>query len=381
MIDGGFNVDMGEESGIEFLARLYVDGKQVKLTAFEDEETPATSDDGHRLYLGGGRADKIGDADAESGTPVLNATGVVDHVLVFNNHPWLDDRRRMAQVAKAFTAVGRLAWAGDRLDQRLTRLLDAAGLSGLAGDLDVSGIVTQQGYRAGEPLALLGQIEDTEQGRISCDALGRVRFAERGWAWNNNRSTTVQATFSDYGLGGFDIEANGTIIEDTPDGVVNVADVTSVNGRTQHAEDADSIASHRRREVSLTGLLHGSDRQSLSIAEWLVLSQKDAQIRVSQLTFDTSTHPALQTFAATVAEGDLVRVIKAPAVDCDGADVGDPITINDHVVGMEFTWLLHRFLVTLTLDSTRTGYDSWFVWGTSNWGGPEEWDSNTLWAF
>ena len=68
----------------------------------------------------------------------------------------------------------------------------------------------------------------------------------------------------------------------------------------------------------------------------------------------------------------MVRVIKAPAVDCDGADVGEPVTIDAHVVGMEFEFMLHRTLVTLTLDSTRCGYE-WFTWGESEWGGEHGW--------
>lgn len=377
MIDGGFDVDLGETSDVPFVARLHIDGKEVRLTAYEDEEVGPTEWDGALMLLGGGRNDIAGETDAEEGHRVLNAIGAVDHVMIWNDHPWLDDRRHVAQISRALTAAGRLAWAGERLDQRFANLATASGLGELLGDMDTSGIITAQGYRTGGLLDLLARVEDTEQGRISCDAEGRLRFSRRQWAWTDTRSTTVQATFSDVpaelDTGAFEMELAGTVIEDTPDGVINRAEVTSANGRMQAAEDAGSIAIHGRTEpATLTGLLHSSDRASLSLAQWIVLSQSEAQIRVSQLRFDIATDAGIEAFAKTVAEGDLVRVIKAPAVDCDGADVGEPVTIDAHVVGMEFEFMLHRTLVTLTLDSTRCGYE-WFTWGESEWGGEHGW--------
>ena len=367
MIDGGFTVDVDEVTVYE-LARLYVDGRPVRL--FTDDTLTEPGADPHRMFLAGGKPDPGGD-------PVFNATGAIDHVLIWNDHPWLDTAGHVAEIAMGLMTAGRLAWAGDRLDERVARLAEASGLGALLGDLDVSGIVTHQGYRTGGLLDQLARVEETEQGRISCDAAGQIRFSHRQWSWTDTRSTTVQATFSDVdtelAAGAFEMEVAGTVIEDTPAGVINRAEVTSTNGRMQAAEDAGSIAIHGRRDpATLSGLLHDSDRASLSIAQWIVLSQSEAQIRVSQLRFDIATDADLEAFSKTVAEGDMVRVIKAPAVDCDGADVGVPVTIDAHVVGMEFEFMLHRTLVTLTLDSTRCGY-SWFKWGESEWGGTEGW--------
>lgn len=367
MIDGGFTVDVDEVTVYE-LARLYVDGRPVRL--FTDDTLTEPGADPHRMFLAGGKPDPGGD-------PVFNATGAIDHVLIWNDHPWLDTAGHVAEIAMGLMTAGRLAWAGERLDQRFANLATASGLGELLGDMDTSGIITAQGYRTGGLLDLLARVEDTEQGRISCDTEGRLRFSRRQWAWTDTRSTTVQATFSDVpaelDTGAFEMELAGTVIEDTPDGVINRAEVTSANGRMQAAEDAGSIAIHGRTEpATLTGLLHSSDRASLSIAQWIVLSQSEAQIRVSQLRFDIATDAGIEAFAKTVAEGDLVRVIKAPAVDCDGADVGEPVTIDAHVVGMEFEFMLHRTLVTLTLDSTRCGYE-WFTWGESEWGGEHGW--------
>lgn len=377
LVDGGFDIDV-DSVHYDYLCRLFIDGTEVPLTVYEDGELPVTGA-AAKLYLGGGRRRWIED-------PLLNATGIVDHIYVLDG-TMLVPLEETPQLARQFTALARLANAGQRLDERFRHLVTISGLEGILGGIsgdsawigttDESGIRTSQGYRHGELLALLTQVEETEQGRISCGADGKLNFSARGWAWNDTRATTVQATFSDVPSelvgGAFEMMIAGTAIEETTEGVVNRAEVTSVNGRTQHAADYASMLTYGTREPqTLSGLLHSSDRSSLSIAQWLVLSQSDARVRVSQLTFDPSTDEDLQAFAETVAEGDLVRVIKAPALDCADADVGDPVTVDGHVIGVEFNCTPRQTLVTLTLDTTRIGY-SWFKWGESEWGGTEGW--------
>lgn len=362
LVEAGFDVGGDGES-----VRLLVDGRQVGMSLVSNYTPPSSTT--YRLHLAGG-------VQSPSFPTVINATGAVDHVLTWDAHPWTD----LEELAAQLTAAGRLAWAGDSMNWRVARLATAAGLGDLLGPLDGSGITTQQGYRQSGFLDQLQAVENTEQGRVWCDAGGRIRFSSRAWAWRDERSTTVQATFSDVPEllddvddPAFELEADETFLSEDPLGVVARAEVTSTNGRMQVAENPSVAALWGPTEaVSLSGLLHPSDRQSLSIAEWKILSGADAPLR-AELTYDLGTDPqALGPFTAAVEEGWLVRVVKASAPDCSGTPIGELLDITAHVIGIRARCRFRSVLITLTLDSTRVGYQ-FFTWGTSTWGGADGW--------
>jgi len=314
----------------------------------------------------------------DSHTDVVPYVGVIDHVMVWENHSYTE--AQLTTLAQEMSAAGRVAWAGDRLDQRLTRLITGAGLGNTLGTLDTSGITTQQGYRTGDTLTLLQQIENTEQGRIWVDRDGDMRFSQRGWAWTDTKSTAVQLTLSDVGslldagTAEYMNEA-GTVINNDPFKIVNVAQVTSAYGRMQTVENAASIAKYgRRNPVHLSGLLHPSDRQSQAIAEWLVFANSDPVPRVEQVAFTVETDPAvLAPIAAQIEEGWLVRVIKAPPKNSSGVDIGSNLDIYAHVIGIRHQWTggpEGTWTVTLLLDSSRANR-TWFRAGVSLVGGPD----------
>lgn len=292
--------------------------------------------------------------------------GVIDHLLVWHAHP--GSSTDLDAQALALTRAGVLAWAGDRLDERLARIVGGTGLAAHLGTLDPSGIVTRQGYRRGGSLELLQTIEQTEQGRVWANRNGDLRFSRRGWSWDDAVSSTVQLTFSDdpalIAAGAEEMLEGGTVIADDPFDIVNVASVNSSNGRQQTVEDATSIARvGRRNAVQLSGLLHPSDRQSLAIAEWLVTSQSTPQIKARRVAFRVEDNPdTLAPLAAAIEEGWLVRIRKP----------GDGLDLYAHVVGVECEWGHTGWTVALTLDATRAGY-SFFEWGTSTWGGSAGW--------
>lgn len=338
--------------------RAWLDGRAVTMT-YSTSASSYTLDPGDVLvgYAG----------------PAVSAKrpyqGYIDPLVVWRDHGGTTDE--LEALAVAAHNASTVAQAGLRLDERVTALVDAFGFGAHLGDLDVSGIVTQQAYEQDDPVALLQTIEDTEQGRIWVDRDGELRFSARGWAWTDTVSTAVQLTLSDDPVlieagDAEEMLEDGTEVVDDPRNIVNVAAVTSANGREQVVEDAASIAMFgRRNAVRLTGLLHPSDRQSRSIAEWLILSRATPQIQAPSVSFRVEDNPeTLAPIAATIEEGSLVRIIKE--TDAETLD------LYAHVIGMRQEWTYTGWTVTLTLDATRTGY-SFFEWGSSNWGGSDGW--------
>ena len=320
---------------------------------------------------------------ASTTTKVTTLSGNVDSVAVWSSSiSSLSFVPLMAWAGAFFPTLGtaaRRGWANQRLDQRLANIARGQNLPiAYAATFDTSGTVTQQAYRKSEPLQLLKTIEDTEQGRISADRNGLLQFAGRGWAWNAVKSTTLQATFSDdpttLSAGtACEMESDGTVITDRADEIVNVASVNSTYGRQQTARDQSSIDLYGERPLTLTGLLHDSDRKSLSIAEWYVYSRATPTPRVEQLTFDVaSNYAVLGPLAQTIEEGWLIKVHKEARLDCDGSAIGSDVEVVGHVTSVKNRWTRTRWLVTLTIDSTRAG-KTWFTWGTSTWGGSSGW--------
>jgi hypothetical protein len=290
--------------------------------------------------------------------------GALDEVLIWQDHP--DSFDDLGTIAAELYSAGSSPWSNERLDERLGRLTSALGVPNSVGALDVSGIVTQQSYASADPLDLLQKVEDTEQGRVWIDRLGDIRFSQRSWAWDDTVSNTVQFTFSDdpaeIAGGDFQMLAEGLKLTRDTREVTNVAKVNSTNGRQQVVQDDASIMARGiRNPYTLSGLLHPSDRQSLSIAEWTILSRSQPQTKLTELTVSVSRNSALYaTFAQTVEEGHLVEVNR------------EGVQYLCHVTGIKHRVSEGGWFVTLSLDSTRTGY-SFFKWGTSTWGGSVGW--------
>lgn len=298
----------------------------------------------------------------------------IDHMLVWGDHSGTD--ADVADLAAELNALGREAWAGENLDERLARIINAVGYGNRLGTLDSSGIKTLQGYRQARVMDLLQKIEDTEQGRIWVDRDGDLRFSKRSWAWTDTTATTVQLTLSDVPSelagGAQEMVEAGTRVNFDPYAVTNVAQVTSTYGRMQTVEDDTSIAQvGARNPVHLSGLLHPSDRQSLSIAEWIVYSRSTPQPRVEQVSFLVETNPSvLAPIAQQIEEGWLVRVILSPPLNSAGSPIGSNLDIQAHVIGVRHEINAFGWTVTLLLDSTRAGR-TWFRAGVSLVGGSD----------
>lgn len=305
-------------------------------------------------------------AEILEGSQFVPFQGVSDAIVVWVDHP----AGTLPALAAGAASAATNGWAEQRLDERITNLTTSMGVATHVGTLDTAGGITLDSYRQGEPLALLQQVEDTEQGRVWVDRDGDLRFSRRAWAWDDTVSNTVQVTFSDdptlIAGGAQEMLEGGTEIVDDPLNLVNVASVTSTTGRTQTVRDAASVTKYgQRNAVNLTGLMHPSDRQSRSIAEWLATAQSTPQIQAERVSFRVEDNAAvLAPLAAQIEPGWLVRIRKTTTA---GA-----LDLYAHVIGMTHEFEFTGWTVTLTLDATRTGY-SFLKWGTSNWGGSAGW--------
>lgn len=346
-------------------AGLWIDGREVAVMLTESSSASATRTGTAPLTIGNGAR-----TSAYNGTPYQ---GVIDHVLIWED--FAGSLSDVGQMAAELADAGRLAWAGQTLDQRYRTLIRAFGLghwlSGISGAIQQSGIVTLQGYRPADPLELLQKIEDTEQGRVWVDQYGFLRFDARDWPTADSNASTPNLTFTDdptlLASGSYvEMLPEDTVVSYDPRTIVNVAEVNSTHGRQQVVEDRDSIAEFGRHAMSLSGLLHPHDRQSRSLAEWLVRTYSQPQVRVEKLAFLVDNLP--DQMAKTVAmfrEGWRVRIIKK-------MPQGPDLDVEAHVIGIEHRFSYTGWTVVFTLDASRTE-TQFFRWGASNWGGSDGW--------
>lgn len=288
--------------------------------------------------------------------------GAIDHVMVWGEFP-VSNGELDTLVATLYDA-GRGGWANQRLDERATSILRAIGVDSMKGTFDTSGIVTLHSYRQANVLELLQKIEDTEQGRIWVDRHGLIRYSARSWYWRDTTATTDQAWFSDdpadLAAGAIGYLSEGLVVSRDPRKTTNVAQVTSEFGRMQTVRDQDSIdVRGERNPIHLSGLLHRSDRQSMTIARWLIQTRSEPKTRIEQLTFHVDDDPAkCVPFACTVEEGWRCKITRK------GVDY------LAHVIGIAHEIGPEGWRVTLFLDSTLAGY-TWFRADISETDGPD----------
>lgn len=307
--------------------------------------------------------------DGGSGSDPTGRPGYVDHLVTWDD------------VTASESELGDLAaemWSTLRsrrqtLDERLEDVATIAGVGHYVGTLDASGIETAQSYKPGAPAERMQEIEDTEQGRVWIDASGLLRFSRRQWSWEDTVSTEVQLTITNNPttLDGSPTTTaepleSGADIGFDPLDLTNRAAVNSTYGRQQQYSDATSIASIGiRNPITLDGLLHAQDAQSLAIAEWLVKSSLTENLKVRRLGIRVEDNPeVLGPFAQQVEEGWLIGwelVLATGTVEGQG-----------HVIGITHEWSKSASILYLDLDPARTGW-SFFEWGVSEWGGDDGW--------
>lgn len=194
---------------------------------------------------------------------------------------------------------------GDLPGTRINDLLDEAGWLASLRQISAGEVqLLDDPWTVRPCLQALQTIEDTENGALYCDALGRVVFKSR---LDVVKASVQTATvFSDDG-----IEIGYQAIDFSLDDAELANDVTvqAEGGNEQQVEDATSIETYFRRSLSRTGLMFYDDTDALAQAKRILNYRKDVKLRINSVTLDCST--------------DSTRVLPALTLDYN-----DPIEVN-----------------------------------------------------
>ena len=215
-------------------------------------------------------------------------------------------------------------------DQRLTYLLDDIGWPADLRDLDEgASILGPATFEPGDNvLSYMQQVEATEYGRMFIARNGSITFRNRYAPFMDAASTTSQFTFSDAtpsskGYAEFELDLDDELL-------VNVAKVTRRGGTEQVATNATSVATYGEAETQLTGLLHTSDNEAKSQADWIVASSADPLPRIPRIRTPLHRYETIDRLDALALEiGQRVTVVRTPQ------GVGSAISLEFLISGIE----------------------------------------------
>jgi hypothetical protein len=191
----------------------------------------------------------------------------------------LDEWSRFAKV-KGY--AGAFDGDGDNLQDRITRIL--AGVFSGVIDSDPGQITYQATDLSGGTVSELNVTAKSEGGAIYLNGEGWVIGKERYSLIQDTASVVPQCVFGD-AVG----EIPWATIDLSPvtdEYVVNTAVYSCVSGTEQTASDVQSVYRYGRRDDPASGmdaLMCQTDAQVMSLAQWNVLTRKDAKALVNSL--------------------------------------------------------------------------------------------------
>lgn len=195
---------------------------------------------------------------------------------------------------------------GDLPGTRINDLLDEAGwLNSLRDISEGDTELLDDPWTVRACLAALQTVEDTENGALYCDPLGKVVFKSRTDV--ATASTQAATVFSDSGS---DIAYQGIDFSLDDSELANDVTVEAEGGFPQQAEDATSIETYFRRTLSRTGLLFYDDNDAYSQARRILAYRKDVKLRINSITLDCSTDSNRVLPALTLDFNDPIQVNK-----------------------------------------------------------------------
>lgn len=266
--------------------------------------------------------------------------GVIDEPVVFGSV--LSD----ADVA-ALYAAGSNPWAEEPSGTRAGRVLDAVDWRAADRDIDTGNTTVQAADIAGESaLSHLQAVEATENGAFFVDGSGAAVFIQRHAFLTETVRTTSQATFSD---ATDDLPYADIVLSYDDQRVINEARFTRDGGIEQVAVDTTSQTAYLRHTLNRSGLLHTSDAEVRSAAQWVVAHYKDPATRVTAITLDPADNDDLWVQALSREIGERVTVVRTPPGG------GSPITQESiiegvrHDIGPGMAWR-----TTFTLSPAET---------------------------
>lgn len=207
----------------------------------------------------------------------------------------------------AGSAVG----ASENSGVRINRILDSAGWAAIDRQVSTGDSTLQATTLAGDTLAELRLVADTEAGEFYIDGAGRVFFRNRQAIMTDSRSNLAQATFGDGGGAELVYEDVDVAYDDLT--VANRVRITRVGGTQQTADDAASQSLNLIRTYERTDLIMETDPVASDHANYILRLAKDPELRFATLMIwphadETNLFP--QVLSRQI--GDRLTIIRRP---------------------------------------------------------------------
>lgn len=232
----------------------------------------------------------------------------------------------------AGTPVGASEDSGARTD----RILDVSNWPADERVIAVGDTTLQATDHAGNALAELLLVQDTELGEFYFDRQGRAVFRNRQAMYSETRSAVSQATFGD-DPAGWAVSGELPYADIKPssgDGsLANHITIARVGGTEQVVLDGPSVAKYLKKTHTRTDLLMETDAAALSYANALLYEWSEQVYRFARIEFNT---PAPQVEDALWPQllgrqfGDRITAIRRPYGG------GTPIQRDCFIRGFEF---------------------------------------------
>jgi len=273
---------------------LYVDGVAATKTA---DDVPT------EYVFGGAESGVLGGSTYYTFTYKNSRTfnGTIDEFLIW------DHNLTTGTIGDHYALGTGTFAAGERTDQRITRILDLVEWPSDGRELGV-GLSTMQGARTQgkTALAALQECEAAEQGMLFSGTAGTVEFRTR----DDFAQLTVQTTFGDSGS---EIGYQDISIEQSDADIANRVTVSRANGATYTRNDITSQGQYFVRSLEVTDLESDSDQFCEQLAIDLLRRYKSPQNRIRSLsgTLRGKTGSQKQSVLSLLI-GDKVTVKRRP---------------------------------------------------------------------
>ena len=290
--------------------------------------------------------------------------GRIAHVITYNT------ALSGARVAAHYDALVE-ALSGQTTDQRISWILDEigwpAGLRNLETGKTTLGPAT---FQPGDgALNYLRLCAATEDGLLFITADGKIRLLDRYWRYTNTAATAPQITFTDDGSG---ISVSNLELEPADDELlVNVARFTRRGGTEQVAVNTASRALYGEAGKQRTDLLHRTDGETRSQAEWTVATQGTPTPRIPRVTVNLhKLPPERQAQLLALELGHRVRCTRTPQA------VGAAFSIDLVVDGIKNAVTATEWVMELFLSPAPDQTLGLLLWDSGLWD-----DADAVWAY
>lgn len=235
------------------------------------------------------------------------------------------------------------AWtttAGQTAGPRITAVLNRSEVGYTLNRSIGTGVSTLQADNVSwgsNVLAYLNLVTASDLGWLYASRNGVLTFRDR----HANLNATPALCFRDDGA---DLPYTSITISYGAEKLFNRVGIDREGGTVQTANDTTSQATYRVRSLTQTGLLLDSDAQSLAMANYLLGSYSEPELRISSLTVQLAvlTEPEQRQ----VLELDLTSLV---CVTFTPNGTGDPIERNCIVEGISHDITPGSHVVTLSL--------------------------------